>query len=249
MKTNDFYFRKISEVDKSTMTKYRQATIDSYPRFVVDSKIVEEFLPKLDERFPEYQILAFNKIGKLIGFLNTLPIYWDNPLKNLPDTGWDWLIQKGFSDYNDNVPVNTLGAVQIIVIKEFLGQGYSKIILNRAKQLMDDFKLNRFILPIRPTLKHTFPELTMAEYLNKRVDGLYYDPWIRVHLRNGAQVIKVCSNSMNVMGSVQYWEKFAGHSITESGKQIIDGALNPIIIDLDQKQGEYQEENIWIYYD
>jgi hypothetical protein len=30
--------------------------------------------------------------------MNAIPLHWSEPLENLPDTGWDWAVEKGLQD-------------------------------------------------------------------------------------------------------------------------------------------------------
>jgi len=177
-----------------------------------------------------------------------LPFYWNKPLSDLPNDGWDWLMKKGISDHENGIIPNCLGGLQIIVGKDNQGKGLSQIFIAEGKRLMTEKGFDYFALPIRPTFKHQYPFMPMKEYLNFRKEKKVFDPWIRSHLKSNAKIIDVCSNSMNVKREITFWENLINKQITESGFYEVKGALNPVEINIDLNLGEYREENIWIYY-
>ncbi|MBK8392014.1 MAG: hypothetical protein IPL23_23265 [Saprospiraceae bacterium] len=53
---------------------------------------------------------------------------------------------------------------------------------------------------------------------------------------------------MTIKGDLQYWAGILGQEIKHSGPYIVDGGLNPVFIRLEEDEGVYIEENIWICY-
>ena len=43
--------------------------------------------------------------------MNTIPFQFEKPLNELPDNGWDWMFEKGISDFEKNIKPNYLGAL------------------------------------------------------------------------------------------------------------------------------------------
>jgi hypothetical protein len=80
-------------------------------------------------------------------------------------------------------------------------------------------------------------------------DGLPFDPWLRVHVRCKGRVVKVCSNAVEIKGSVAQWEKWTKMTFPESGEYVVDGALCPVAIDRQRDLGKYVEPNVWVSYD
>ena len=224
------------------------ATQAAFPDFIFHSNHIKTYWPKLEKYFPSYQIFCVDSNNRLIGFMNTIPLHYDKPLKELPDEGWDWLIQKGVEDYENNILPNTLGGLQLIITKENLGKGYSPIFLKAAKELKTKLDYNNFILPIRPTFKHHYPEMDMEVYCSFKMKDKLYDPWIRTHLKQGAEIIKVCRKAMYVEGDLNFWENNMQQKINSSGRYNIQGALNPVNINIEKNLGIYNESNIWISY-
>ena len=241
-------FLSFAELSVAQITQYRKAITDGFPNILSDSEGMREYWLRLEKCSPRTQLFLIGADDNVIGFMNTIPVYWDRPLSELPDDGWDWLAEKGIDDYNNNIKTNCLGGLQIIVTKENLGKGYSKVLIAEAKRMVEKMGFEHFFIPIRPTFKHRHPEMAMEEYIKLKQDDKIYDPWIRTHLNSGARIIKICKNAMNITGDVAYWEDLIGHKIESSGNHIVPGALNPVEIDIDKNYGEYREPNIWISY-
>ena len=180
--------------------------------------------------------------------MNAIPLFWNSPLIELPNEGWDWMLEKGVKDYENSKKPNSLGGLQIIVTKDNLGKGYSKILISEAKRMVKKEGYENFIIPIRPTFKSRYPNMKMKEYIDLKVDGKIYDPWIRTHLKGGAKILNVCFKAMYIDGNLKFWEKLMNRKIEKTGTYIVEGALNPVEIDVENNHGIYYESNIWISY-
>lgn len=180
--------------------------------------------------------------------MNTIPFHWNQALDQLPEGGWDWMLKKGIEDYENNIKPNLIGGLQVIVPKKHQGKGYSKRMIKAVKALKTQMHFENLVIPIRPILKHQYPEMKMVEYLNLRKENKIFDPWIRTHVDSGASIIKVCSESMTVSGDLTFWKKITDQEIKQSGSYLFKGALNPTYINLEGGVGTYLEENIWICY-
>lgn len=243
-------FLSFDELSPELKHQYKILAHEGFPPIIRASKIVKSCWSSVEKYFPKYQRFLIRDSNTMIGLISTLPFYWDKPLNQLSDDGWDWLIGKGIQDFENNILPNYLGGLQIIISKPYQGKGYSKKFIAEGKRLMHQNNLKYFAIPIRPTFKHKFPTMKMVDYIEYKIDNKIYDPWIRTHLQSNAHVIRICSNSMFVQGDIPFWEKLiGGGEISASGSYNVEGALNPIQIDLESNSGEYREENIWIYYE
>ena len=202
----------------------------------------------METYFSEYQQFLISEDSDLIGFINTIPFQFNQPWSELPDTGWDWMLEKSILDYEVKLKPNYVGALQVVVRKKYQNQGYSKVILKQAKQILKDLGFEHLVIPIRPTLKHLHPNMSMDDYIDMKAEKKIYDPWIRTHIMGGAEIIKVCNWSMTVVGEIKLWEQIMGKILANSGEYILEGALTPITIDVENNRGEYIEPNIWIRY-
>ena len=89
----------------------------------------------------------------------------------------------------------------------------------------------------------------MQEYLGwKDENGRLFDPWLRSHTAAGGKIIKAADRSMVVEEPVAFWEMWRGSPFPTTGDYKIDGALNPVSIDLERDSGRYVEPNVWFAY-
>lgn len=243
-------FLNLSQLSRKQLQQYTEAKLNAFPPVINCSDIIAMYWVRLEEYFPECQHIMIGVEEEVVGFINTLPFDFEKPLDQLPQEGWDWMLAKSISDYEDGLKPNYLGALQVIVRKQYQNQGYSKILLNYIKEQVRNTDFLNLIIPIRPTLKHLYPHMPMDAYLNLRDGDQVYDPWIRAHLNGGAQVISVCENSMTIRGNLSMWGKlFEEGKILTAGDYLLPGALTPVSIDVENNFGEYVEPNIWIKYE
>lgn len=241
-------YKSLDQLSGQQLQQYRETVQLAFPPIILNSELIVNSWIKIEQYFPKHQIYAIDTNNDIIGFANLIPFHWDKEANELPNDGWDWLMRKGIGDHESKIKANSLGGLQIIVTKKYLGKGYSKILIGAAKKLKENFNYKNLFIPIRPTLKHQHAVMPMKEYIEYKKDNKIYDPWIRTHVNNGANIVKVCHNSMNVKGPITFWEKLYGTKIAKSGSVLIKGALSPVHIDIENNHGEYQEPNIWISY-
>ncbi|MFT6336345.1 MAG: hypothetical protein ACI86M_003707 [Saprospiraceae bacterium] len=237
----------LSELSEELIKQYKDAIQNAFPDIILSSKVIAKYWDRVESYFPEYQIFLIEN-NQILGFMNAIPLHWDSPMKELPKEGWDWMLEKGVIDYEKGTKSNTLGALQIIVTKENLGKGYSKTLISEAKQIVKEIGFEHFIIPIRPTFKSRYPNMEMEEYIILKDGEKIYDPWIRTHLKGGAEIINVCSKAMHIDGDINFWERLLNGKVEKSGSYIVEGALNPVHIDIENNLGTYFEDNIWISY-
>ncbi|OHD16852.1 MAG: hypothetical protein A2086_13255 [Spirochaetes bacterium GWD1_27_9] len=232
----------------SLTEKQWQVTQQIWERFLLNSKVANNNWNKLEKYFPEYQMFLLDNDNEIIGFANTIPIRLDKKLSRLPQTGWDWLMQKGVGDHEKDLIPNYLGGLQIGISKKYQNKGYSTIIIKEVKKKFVENKLNGLIIPIRPTLKHLYPLISMKDYMYWKENDKIFDPWIRIHLNCGAKIIKICKKSMLYTATIREWEEWTGLSFKTTGNYIIKGALSKLFIDIRKNIGKYYDENIWVHY-
>jgi hypothetical protein len=103
------------------------------------------------------------------------------------------------------------------------------------------------IAPVRPSWKERYPLVPIDRYAAwRRADGLLFDPWMRVHERLGASVLKVEPRSLQITGTVAEWEEWTELSYPESGDYWFPSGLATVAIDRDADSGRYWEPNVWM---
>jgi len=216
---------------------------EPWPVFLSEDSSVKKYWQRLYQVYPEYQLL-FRINSEYIAVANSAPIYWNGNNDNLP-AGFDEAIG---TIIEDNKKSNTLCGMAVVISKEHLGKGISSKIINNLKKLAKSYSYSNLILPVRPTLKSQYPTISMDNYIKWEKDDLPFDPWLRVHIKIGGGILKVENPSMIVRGTVSDWQRWTGMYFGESNKYIIQGALNPVNIDLENDLGEYIEPNVWVLH-
>ena len=220
-----------------------------WPEFLGHDYVLRKHWDDLDRSFPEYQLILLED-NIAVGIANSIPFYYDKPFEELPEEGWDWVLVKGLKDKDEGIKPNTLSGLQVAIDTEYQGKGISPVIVRELLSIARRKGCAHVVIPIRPTLKSTYPLIPISKYIEwKREDGLPFDPWIRVHVKIGARIIKPCHRSMYITGSISEWEKWTGMTFLETGEYIVEGALTPVKIDCKNDIGEYIEPNVWIVHD
>jgi len=130
------------------------------------------------------------------------------------------------------------------------GKGLSSIAVREMSKLAIEKGFHKLIIPVRPSDKHKYPLIPMEDYIKwKNKESLPFDNWLRVHIKTGGKIIKICPKAMYIPGTINEWKKWAKLEFPGSGSYIIPGALNPISIDVNKNEGIYIEPNVWILHD
>ena len=216
-----------------------------WPKFMLNDTVSNKYFFRLYEDFPEYQYLLMQG-EEIVGSGNSLPLFWDKKPKDLPDEGWDWALIKGFEDKEKDINTNVLCAISITINPKYQRKGISSEMVKAMLKIGKVHNLESLILPARPTLKKNYPLIPMKKYIHwVREDGTPFDPWLRVHTRLGAEIIKVCPKAMKIAGSISDWKNWTGMNFPYSGKYIIPEALQPIEFDVERDIGIYFDPNVW----
>ena len=244
-------FQVITPAHADYRNLVRGLTKEVWPEFMLHDAVANEHWHELLDRFPQYQLaLHDTQDNRVAGMANSFPLRWDLPLEELPDEGWDWAFQEAVKNHQQGVAPNYHCAIQIVLRQEYQGQGLSRPMVEAVRAVTKTRRLRSLIIPIRPSEKSTYPLISLDDYITWETDeGFPFDPWLRVHVRAGARVIKVCHESKTIRGTRAEWEQWTGMKFPQSGRYIIDGALNPVEINVEKDMGTYIEPNVWIVHE
>jgi len=225
-----------------------ELTKSLWPEFMMHDSVANKYWRALFEFFPNFQV-SLVLSDEIIGIANSIPFRWDDTYENLPEKGWDWVLERGVEDFRNNIKPNALCGLQIAVKRDFQSKGLSAIFVKELIRIAKQNNFSFLAIPVRPSMKSTYPLTSIDEYITwKREDGLPFDPWLRVHVKCGGKIIKSCHKAMYIPGTIKEWEAWTGLTFLQSGQFIIDGALNPININIEANIGEYTEPNVWVVY-
>jgi hypothetical protein len=102
---------------------------------------------------------------------------------------------------------------------------------------------------LRPTWKDRYPLAPIHDYAWwTRDDGLSFDPWIRLHVRLGAGIVRGSPESMTMRGSAADWESWAGMALPTSGEYVIPRATSTLKLDRAADVGISQDVNVWVVH-
>ena len=242
-------YTAVSMLERPDLIDAADAAIDPvWPEFMLNDPVADRFWLRLWRDFPAYQfVLLESSTQAIMAIGNSLPLVWrDDPL-NLPGRGWDWALEQGFDDLDAGRAPTTQCALSITVTQAYQGHGLSAAVVQAMKAIGQAHGLDALIAPVRPSQKSHYPLIPMARYIRwTNHASLPFDAWLRVHARLGAQLVKVCPESMAITGSVADWEAWTGMRFPESGQYIVPAALVPLVIDRQADRGDYVEPNVWM---
>lgn len=247
----DKKYKIVTAVENPNLLKIAdEVVLLSWPEFMLQDPVADKYFDRLYETFPEFQFcLIDNENETVVASVNAVPLYYNGAIENLPVEGWDWALQKGFDDQLVGSAPNILCALSITIHPAYREKGLSRKMIQIMKKIGLSKNLKSLIAPVRPFQKSVYPLMSIDKYLKwSNDDGLPFDAWMRVHRREGGQIVKSCPQSMRITGTISEWEKWTGMKFPESGSYTIYGALVPVEIDCEADLGEYIEPNVWMFH-
>jgi GNAT superfamily N-acetyltransferase len=131
----------------------------------------------------------------------------------------------------------------------FQGRGLARQVIDAMAEIARANGLTHLIAPVRPTFEDRYPITPIERYVTwTNEGGEAYDPWTRVHLRRGGQIVKPVAHSLRITGTVAEWELWTGLHFPDDGSYTFPGGLAPLEIDRKADAGTYWEPNVWIVH-
>ena len=224
------------------LEKLRRLSQSSWPEFLIHGEMPS--WNRIYTELSDFALLLMDAKGELAGAGFTIPVFWNGNIDDLPET-IEAIIVNGLTTVPNHR--NTLMAVAALVDRRFRGQQLSREILRQMTALAKRHELKELLVPVRPTWKTRYPLQRIESYANwRRPDGLLFDPWLRTHERLGAKMIRCVDSTLTVKGTVDDWQNWTGMIFPESGRYIVEGALEPVTIDVESDTGVYHDPNVWI---
>ncbi|MFT4415910.1 GNAT family N-acetyltransferase [Fredinandcohnia humi] len=228
------------------VTKMNRLHSAGWAKFMLFDEVAEQYFGKLAVLFPEYQFLLVDDEDQAIACGNSVPFQWNGTIEDLPG-GWDDVLGRSVNEYNNGLEPNAVSAIAIVVDPAFRGKKISDVMVHTMKELVRKKKITQMVAPVRPSLKHKYPLIPMESYANwKREDGSPFDPWLRIHWKSKADILKVAEESMIIKGTVEQWESWTGLKLPDSGSYTIPDGLIPLVLDIEKNSGIYIEPNVWM---
>jgi hypothetical protein len=216
-----------------------------WPRFVLHDAVSNEHRDAVRKYFPRFDVLLVDGDDVLAKAV-AVALRWNGETATLPG-GYDGALIAAVTGHENGVAPDTLCVVSVTVQPGRTGGGLAGTALAALRDRAVDAGLRRVIVPVRPTLKSSYPLTSMADFLRwTRADGLHLDPWIRTHQRLGATILAPAPRSMVVSGTVAQWERWTGMAFPQTGRYVVAGGLDLLAVDRERDLGSYEESNVWM---
>ena len=218
-----------------------------WPEYNEHGDVMNEYWPRLDEDFRDFQFILYDEDRDLaLAHGHSIPLSWDGTVDGLP-AGIDEGIEAAMRLYDERGKPNTLSALAVEIPPEHQGGGHSRTMIGGMRDLAARHGFGDLVAPLRPTWKERYPLTPIDRYAAwARQDGLPFDPWIRLHVRLGAEILRPVERSLHITGSVAEWEEWTGTPFPESGTYVFPHGLATLEIDRAADLGDYWEPNVWV---
>jgi hypothetical protein len=219
----------------------------SWPLFMQNDPTGDLYYRDVDA-VADYVLLATDGDGMPVAKAYSAPFGFGTGHRlELPDAGWDEVIRWQHFDRLSGRERNAATALEIVIRKENQGSGIAATMVQALRD--NAFRLGHDVLyaPVRPSQKSAEPHTPMSEYAFRvRDDSLPYDAWLRVHVRAGGRIVKVCPTSMTIPGTLAQWRAWTGLPFDTDGPVIVEGALSPVQVSVTHDVAVYIEPNVWV---
>jgi GNAT superfamily N-acetyltransferase len=167
----------------------------------------------------------------------------------LPDDGWDGVIRWAWLDEQAGREATHVSALEVAIRPDLRGTGLASVMLEAKRQNAIRLGFSDLYAPVRPSLKSAEPHTPMQEYATRtRADGLPEDPWLRLHVRAGGTVVKVCPRAMTISGTLSEWRSWTGAPFDATGDTVVPFALNPVHCSVEHDHAVYVEPGVWVHH-
>jgi GNAT superfamily N-acetyltransferase len=220
----------------------------SWPRFMRQRDALGhgQYWPHLFTTWADWQLLLIDGMGPTIAVTHAVPLVWAGTGEDLPSSIAE-ILARATADHAAGREPTALCAIAAMVDPRYRGKGMSPAALRAMVDLARARGLRSLLAPVRPAAKTSYPLAPMERYVRwENDDGLPLDPWIRVHTRMGAELLRVAPRTIVIEGPVADWERWTDMRFPDSGDYVVPGALQPVVIDRQGDQGRYEDPNVWM---
>ena len=245
MGTQVIRYSERPELWKDTETITREV----WPEYNLHSDDPNRYWDRLFSDFPDFQSVVYDADSEeVIAEGHTIPCPWDGTSEGLGE-GIEAMLATACEAREAGQRPTALCALAAEVRPRFQGGGLANRMLDIMADLARGGGLSHLIAPVRPSLKDRYPISPIEQYVSwTRENGEPFDPWIRIHLRRGGQIVKPIPHSMRITGTVAEWEEWTGMRFPGDGRYTFPAGLAPVEIDHGSDLGSYWEPNVWIVH-
>lgn len=215
-----------------------------WPEYNMHGNRTGEYFGQLVPRYSRFQVLLYDVAAdRIVGRGRAIPFRWDGSLADL-QAGIDAV---GLRAVGEQAAPTAVSALAAEVENGRQGQGLSQLIIRAMALVTRNAGLDPLVAPVRPSLKDRYPLIPIEEYARwQRADGLPFDPWMRVHARLGATILRGEPRSLEITAPVADWERWIGMELPQPGEYVFPAGLAPLTVA--DGVGRYWEPNVWMLH-
>lgn len=191
------------------------------------------------------QVLVVDReTAQVVARGRTIPFRWDGSLGDLP-RGIDAV---GLRAVEEDADPTALSALAAEVLPDYQGRGLSGVVIKAMAAVARGDGLGALVAPVRPNWKDRYPITPIERYIEwRRSDGLPFDPWMRVHARLGASIVRPEPRSLEIRRPIADWQRWLAMEFPADGDYVFPGGLAPLTVTAGV--GEYWEPNVWMRHE
>jgi len=217
-----------------------------WPKYNEQGDVLGQHWSRLDQDFADTQLVLYDEeADTALAHGHTIPCRWDGTVEGLG--GIDDVMSGAVRLFDEGGEPNTLSALAIEIPPAHQGGGLARTMIGGMRDIAARRGFGSLIAPLRPTWKERYPLTPIERYAAwTREDGLPFDPWIRLHVRLGAELLAPVPRSLHITGTVAEWEEWVELPLPESGTYVFPRGLAPLEVDREADLCEYWEPNVWV---
>jgi hypothetical protein len=217
---------------------------DVWPEYNLHGNHTADYFGVLIPRHAHLQVLLYDtSTDGVVARGRTIPFRWDGSLEDLP-RGIDAVGRRAVDDPHTPTALSALAAE---VATDQQGRGLSALVIGAMARVAHTAGLRSLVAPVRPSWKDRYPLTPIERYVRwERSDGLPFDPWLRVHARLGATILRPEPRSMRIEAPVADWERWTELAFPEDGEYVFPSGLAPLRVR--NGAGLYWEPNVWMLH-
>jgi hypothetical protein len=217
-----------------------------FPAFITADHEVKKYIARVRTYFPHLDVMLVSEDGQPAATGWGVPVPWRDDSADLPSSFAD-VLRVAVEAHESGATTNAFVICGGVVHPELTGTGTATELVRALVRTGLDAAMTRVIAPLRPTRKHLYPLTGIDQYASwVRDDGLPFDPWLRLHVREGARVVALAPTAQTMTGTVQEWEQWARMRLPASGQYVIPDGMSVLHVDVAMDVGTYVEPNIWV---
>lgn len=147
--------RERPDLEQQAQAAFRQR----WPEFIFHDPISNANIDKVGEYFAEWDLLVLRD-GQVLAGGWGVPLPWDGTTRDLPD-GYDDALVRSVTARESGRPTDTLCIMAAVVAAGAARKGLAGTVLSALRKRALDAGLTRVVCPVRPTLKSSYPLVSM----------------------------------------------------------------------------------------